>query len=94
MMEKKQISALSRSVSGFANALSGICTILIVTQITQHIRPDIYDYFIGEFPAEWSLWGLWGFVVLLALCAYFGISALFQVMIQWAFHRSVRRSGF
>lgn len=93
-MREKQGSPLLRSVSGFANALSGLCTFLLMPLITRYIRPEIHRYLAGEFPHEWALWGSWGFVVLLGLCAFFGIAALLQMIVQFLFHRSVRKGGF
>ncbi len=93
-MRENQGSSFSRSVSGFAGAISAICTFLLIPLIMRHLRPLIYDYLRSEFPHDWSLWGSWGFVVLLVLGAYFGISALFQMIVQWLFHRSIRKGGF
>lgn len=93
-MNTPQGSPLTRSVSGFANALAAIATLLLIPQVTHYLRPKIYQYFSGEFPHDLALWGSWGFVVLLSICLYFGAAAFFQMAVQLLFYRSVRKGGF
>jgi len=93
-MREKQGSPLAQNVGGFAKALAAIITFLLLPLITRHLRPEIYAYFSGEFPGEWSYWGSWGFVVLAGLCCFFGIAVFFQMVVQFLFHRSVRKGGF
>lgn len=93
MLDRKHPSALSRSVSGFANALAGIGTLLAVPKLTTYLRPEIYRYFLGEFPQDISLWASWGFIALMGLCVFFGLSFVFQFCVQWLLHHLVRRTS-
>ena len=93
-MRGTQASPLAHNVSGFAKALAAIITILLLPLITRYLRPEIYDYFVGEFPGEWSYVGSWIFVVLVGICAFFGVASLFQMIVQFLFHRKVRKGGF
>lgn len=92
--QQERGSALSRSVSWFAHMLAGLSVFLLIPMLDQHVRPHIYVYFLQTFPREMSGWCAWGFLVILALCIFFGISSLFQVVVQLILRRAARRAVY
>ncbi|MES9861137.1 MAG: hypothetical protein ABW157_13545 [Candidatus Thiodiazotropha sp. LLP2] len=94
MQQQPQSSPLSKSVSYFAHMLAGISVFLLVPMIEQKLRPLIYDYFLRTFPHDISLWCSWGFVIVVTLAAFFGLSSLLQVAIQVILRRAARKALF
>ncbi len=92
-MNNNQPSALLRSLSRFANCLAGICLFLFLPQIAQYIRPDMQSYLATHFPHDFANYGSWGFCALLAACGYFGLTALFQVLMRLLFQPRIKSSG-
>jgi UPF0716 family protein affecting phage T7 exclusion len=90
----QQGSALSRTVSAFAHTASALGVFLLIPWLEQNIRPAIYAYFHQTFPQDISVWSSWAFLVVLVLCAFFGVSAAFQLGVQLVLRRSARRSVF
>jgi len=75
-------SALARTISAFAHALSAVGIFLLIPLLAQHVRPYIFSYFSETFSQDVSLWSSWGFLIVLAVCIFFGSSALIQTVVQ------------
>lgn len=76
------VSALSRTASAFVHALSALGIFMLIPLMEQHVRPGIYSYFNETFSSTVSLWSSWGFVVILAICVFFGSSAVLYAIVH------------
>ena len=94
MKRSGQGSALSRSVSAFAHMLSAMGVFILIPLIEQHVRPEFFAYFNQTFSYSVSIWASWGFVGIVIACLFFGISTLFQVLVQLILRRSANKSVF
>lgn len=91
---QNQGSALSRTVGAFAHMASALGVFMLIPWLEQTIRPAIFSYFFQTFPRDVSVWSSWGFIVILVLCTFFGLSIILQLVVQIALRRAARRSVF
>lgn len=92
MSKHLNASSLSSTVSKFAHAVAGLGVFLLIPLLEQHVRHLIYGYFIGSFTHDIALWASWGFIAVLAICGFFGGSAIFQIAVQMVLRRAARRT--
>ena len=87
-------SSLSKTVSLFAYAVSALVLMLLIPPLAQYVRPDIQAYFSAALAYEIAYWFSWGFVGVLAICSFFGLTVMFQLGVQLFLRRIARRSMF
>lgn len=92
-MENRNASAFSIALSRFSNALSGLGAIFLLPIIVRECRFNAAAYLADSIGYEAAYWASWGVVGLIALCVYFGGTALFQALIYFLMKPRKRQQG-
>lgn len=81
-MQTPQFSPFVVALSRFANSLAALGAIYLLPLLAREVRGDAMAYLAGSLGYQLAYWGSWVVIVLIALCAYFGGSALLQILVH------------
>lgn len=79
---QKTESSLVKNIVRFSHAASAIVAFLLAPQIAKQTQSAMFYYLLTEFSREQSYWGSWGFVCVVILASFFGLSALLQLIFR------------